>query len=125
MKFEEFMKTVSERAGLDREQAEKAVRATLNTLAQRLAGGEAKDLASQLPEELKETVLFTTGAGEGHRMHLEEFIARIADREGTSVDAARRHAKAVMATLHDAVTDEEFEEVAGQLGPEYRELVTA
>ena len=125
MNYGEFMKEVRERSGLDKEQAEKAVRATLNTLAQRLAGGEAKDLASQLPQELKTTVLVTTGAGEGEPMSLEEFVATVADREGCPPDAARDHVKAVMTTLKDAVTDEEFEEVMGQLDREYRALVAA
>ena len=125
MNYGEFMKEVRERSGLDREQAERAVRATLNTLAQRLAGGEAKDLASQLPEELKTTVMVTTGAGKGEPMSLQEFVATVADREGCPPDAARDHVKAVMATLRDAVTDKEFEEVMGQLDREYRVLVAA
>ena len=125
MRYDEFMKAVRERAGLDQDQAEKAVRATLNTLAQRLAGGEAKDLASQLPQELKDTVLLTTGAGAGQPLTLDEFLATVADREGCPVEAARRHVAAVMETLRDAVTHEEFDEVMSQLDKEYRTLVPA
>jgi len=40
MQHGEFMKDVRDRAGVDADRADKAVRATLNTLAQRLAGGE-------------------------------------------------------------------------------------
>jgi uncharacterized protein (DUF2267 family) len=123
MQYGEFMRSVTERSGLDRDQAEKAVRATLNTLAQRLAGGEAKDLASQLPQELKDTVMLTTGAGQGAPMSLDEFLETVAQREGCPVDRARVHAQAVMTTLKDAVTDEEFEEVMTQLDKEYRQLV--
>src|SRR4051795_4933844 len=76
MQYGEFMKDVRERAGVDDDRAEKAVRATFNTLAQRLAGGEPHDLASQLPEELKETVELTTGEGAGIRWDAHEFVAK-------------------------------------------------
>ena len=125
MNYGEFMKDVEERAGLDRDQAEKAVRATLNTLAERLKGGEPKDLASQLPEELKETVLLTAGRGSGMRIPVPDFIEIVADREGASPDEARKHIEAVMGTLRDAVTEGEFDDVMAQLDPEYQELVPA
>ena len=80
-----------ERAGVDEDWAEKAVRAALNTLAQRLAGGEPHDLASQLPEELKETVELTTGEGAGIRWDAHEFVAKVAAREGCSPEQAREH----------------------------------
>lgn len=55
MKYDEFIKEVQERGHMvSRESAEEAARATLRTLAERLAGGEPHDLASQLPEELAE-----------------------------------------------------------------------
>jgi uncharacterized protein (DUF2267 family) len=123
--YGEFMKDVEERAGLDRDQAEKAVRATLNTLAERLKGGEPKDLASQLPEELKETVLLTAGRGSGMRIPVPDFIEIVADREGAPPNEARGHIQAVMGTLRDAVTEGEFDDVMAQLDPEYRELVPA
>ncbi|MBW3601428.1 MAG: DUF2267 domain-containing protein [Actinobacteria bacterium] len=50
MKFDQFVKEVPTRAGLDStDHAEKAARATLSVLGERLAGGEPGDLASQLP----------------------------------------------------------------------------
>jgi uncharacterized protein (DUF2267 family) len=119
------MKEVRERSGLDKEQAEKAVRATLNTLAERLKGGEPKDLASQLPEELKETVLLTAGRGSGMHIPAPDFVEIVADRENAPPDEARKHIQAVMATLRDAVSEGEFEDVMAQLSPDYRELVPA
>jgi uncharacterized protein (DUF2267 family) len=123
--YGEFMKDVEQRSGLDRDQAEKAVRATLNTLAERLAGGEPKDLASQLPEPLKDTVLLTAGRGSGMRIPVPDFIEIVADREGASPDEARKHIEAVMGTLRDAVTEGEFDDVMAQLDPEYQQLVPA
>jgi uncharacterized protein (DUF2267 family) len=47
VRFDEFVKAVQESSGIDsREHAERAVRASLEVLGQRLAGGEAKDLGS-------------------------------------------------------------------------------
>ena len=52
-KYDEFIKQVQGRGHVEsREEAERATRATLQTLAERLAGGEPHDLASQLPPEL-------------------------------------------------------------------------
>jgi len=49
LNYDEFISQVQRRANLDsREEAERATRATLETLGERLAGGEAKDLAAQL-----------------------------------------------------------------------------
>jgi uncharacterized protein (DUF2267 family) len=123
MKFREFLDAVSERAGTDRDQAEKATRATLNTLAQRLAGGEPTDLADQLPSELKDTVMLTTYRGFGQSMSAKQFLETVAEREGCSAEEARPHVQAVMATLRDAVTAGEFDDITAQLGPEYRDLV--
>jgi uncharacterized protein (DUF2267 family) len=45
MKYDEFISQVQRRADLaSREEAERATRATMETLGERLAGGEAKDL---------------------------------------------------------------------------------
>jgi uncharacterized protein (DUF2267 family) len=53
MRYDELIGQVRERGRLDsREEAERATRAVLETLGERLAGGEPHDLASQLPQEL-------------------------------------------------------------------------
>jgi uncharacterized protein (DUF2267 family) len=125
MKDQEFMDKVRERTGLDEDQADKAVRATLNTLAQRLAGGEPKDLASQLPGELKEAMLLTTGRGMGEPLSVEQFVETVADREGCPPDAAQGHVRAVMETLREAVTEGEYHDLVAQLPQDYRPLVGA
>lgn len=52
MDHDEFIGQVQHRARLSsRGDAQTAVRATLETLAERLAGGEPSDLAAQLPDE--------------------------------------------------------------------------
>jgi uncharacterized protein (DUF2267 family) len=55
MKHDECIGQGQHRARLSsRGEAERATRATLETLAERLVGGEAKDLAAQLPPEIGE-----------------------------------------------------------------------
>jgi hypothetical protein len=55
MKHDEFVKEVQERGHMgSREEAESAIRATLQTLAERLKGEEAEHLASQLPPGVAE-----------------------------------------------------------------------
>jgi uncharacterized protein (DUF2267 family) len=125
VKYDEFMARVRRRTGLDEEQAERAVRATLNTLAQRLAGGEPKDFASQLPQELKNTTLLTTGAGEGLSLSPDEFVAKVAECEGVDPEQARKHVEAVLATLREAVTPGEWDDIEAQLGHQYRDLLSA
>ena len=52
---DQFLTTVQQKAGISRERAEAAARATLETLAERLSSGEARDVAAQLPPELAPT----------------------------------------------------------------------
>jgi len=123
MKQEEIVSAIRETGGFESpQQAESAVRATLKVLGERIAGGETKDLAAQLPPAFAEA-LPPTGAGE--RFGLSEFYRRVAQEEGGECTEAeaRRHARAVMAELKNAVTPPEFEQVAGQLPTEYAELL--
>ena len=55
MQYEEFLNKVQDRLGpAQPDEARRAIIATLETLGERISGGEASDLAEQLPEELKE-----------------------------------------------------------------------
>ncbi|HEY0471160.1 MAG TPA: DUF2267 domain-containing protein [Kribbella sp.] len=120
MKFHEMVAAVKRAADLpDNDQAERALRATLRTLGERLAGGEPFDLASQLPGELKDEL---PPQGPGDAFSLEEFYRRVARREGTDPETARRHARAVMAVLREAVSSGEFDDVLSQLPKEYADL---
>ena len=53
------------------------------------------------------------------RMSLEGFVDRVAQREGITPDAAREHARAVFATLREAIPEREFLDVTAQLPAEY------
>jgi uncharacterized protein (DUF2267 family) len=55
-------------------------------------------------------------------MSLDEFVRRVAEREGVTPAEARDHARAVFATLREAVGEEEFRDIRAQLPLEYAAL---
>ena len=71
MDSERFVNLVTQGAGIDRASAERTVRATLETLAQRISPGEARDLASQLAPELAPWLNATQRS---QRFDVDEFI---------------------------------------------------
>jgi uncharacterized protein (DUF2267 family) len=123
--YEEFMDRVEGRAGLGRTTAERAVDAVLETLAERIAAGEVEDLAQALPEELREPLTrgMNSGRGKAQRMSLDEFVGRIADREQAAWEDALEHARAVFATLREAVPEKEWSDVMAQLPRAYSEAL--
>jgi uncharacterized protein (DUF2267 family) len=121
VKYDQMVKTVDERAGLgDRTEAERTLRVVVQALADRLVGGEADDLLAQLPEPLKSEITVTP---EADPMNPQEFLQRVAGDLGLPVEEARDRTRAVFSTLHDAVTEGEWEEVVGQLDRKYAELI--
>jgi uncharacterized protein (DUF2267 family) len=122
VKYDEFIAQVQRRADLStHDEADRAVRATLETLAERLAGGEAKDLAAQLPSEIA-VYLEQPLAGAGQSYSLDEFFQRVSDREGIALPDATFHARVVCGLVSEVVTVGEIENVRAQLPAEFREL---
>jgi uncharacterized protein (DUF2267 family) len=118
MNHEQFVSSVAERAGVDPEHAEELTRAALATLAERITGGEARDLAAQLPVPLHNPLLSTDEEAEA--FSLDEFIRRTAQRAGTDRDTADIGVAAVMTTLRESVSSGEFDDVMSQLPQEFR-----
>lgn len=87
-------------------------RATLETLGQRLAGGEAGDLAAQLPAEVGHYLQQTT---DGERFGVDELIRRVSREEGVDLPNAIYHARAVISVLREAVSPGEMDHVRAQL----------
>ena len=115
MKYDEFISEVQHRAKLNsREDAVRATGAALETLGERLAGGEAKDLASQLPDELA-LYLERTYTGIQQSFSLDEFFWRVSQREGIDLSESTYHARVVIALLSEVVTMGEIENVKSQL----------
>jgi uncharacterized protein (DUF2267 family) len=123
LSIEQWLSRVADRAGVDREAARRVSEAVLEVLAERIAGGEVDDLRKEVPPELAAALLRGTSHTHGvaHRMSLEEFVRRIAQLEGVSEAEARRHARAVLSTLRDSVTQKEFRDLASELPRAYVE----
>ncbi len=120
MQYEEFVGQVQHRARLaTRPAAEKAVEATLRTLAERLTGGAAGNLAAQLPADIGRHL---TGArADGVELTLDAFFEKVAEREGVQTPEAVWHARCVLDVLEDA-TSGTLAKVRSQLPPEWNPL---
>jgi uncharacterized protein (DUF2267 family) len=115
---------VASHADLDRDAARRAIDAVLVTLAEHIAPGEVDDLIVRLPVELHAVLKAAKSRNPGHATHvsMEQFLAEVAEREGTTFLDAERHARAVLTELRRALGDEEFFDVTVQLPPEYARL---
>lgn len=122
MKYDEFMAQVQRRAEPGSvDVAELAVRAVLETLAERLAGGEAKDLASQLPPEIAMYLMQPMG-GAGESFSLDEFFTRVSEREDVELSEATFHARVVLGLVSEVVTMGEITNIRDQLPAEFGQL---
>jgi uncharacterized protein (DUF2267 family) len=121
VKLQEFVERVAERARIsDRFEAEKTAVVVLQALSDRLTGKEAHDLLAQLPAMFKELVIVSQSA---QPLSADEFVRRVSDDLAVSEDEARARIRAVFATLREAVTRGELEDVLAQLDPEYADLL--
>jgi len=98
--------------------AEDAVLATLSVLGERLKGGEARDLAAQLPADLADAV---QTSGPGDRFDAQEFCRRVAEREERDVSTAvaQQHVQVVFDVVLGSVSSGERDDVIAQLPEEY------
>jgi uncharacterized protein (DUF2267 family) len=121
MDFDDFLNLVANRADVGWDRAQALTDATLRTLAERISGGEAKDLAAQLPTELQPSL---SGAEETAEVFpVDEFVRRVAERAGVEEDAALNGARVVMVTVREAVTSGEWDDVLAQLPKHYSDLL--
>jgi uncharacterized protein (DUF2267 family) len=119
--YGEFIGGVAERANVSTDEAAALTRATLQTLADRISGGEAEDVAAALPEPLQ-SLLLPPRAKNAERFGLEEFVRRVSERAGVDAALGREGARAVFTTVRET-TDGEFGDVMLQLPREFEELV--
>ncbi|MBD1929266.1 DUF2267 domain-containing protein [Trichocoleus sp. FACHB-90] len=121
MNYNQFIKQVQSVAQLNYSQEEeRATRATLE-LRERIVGDEAKNLASQLPVELKDCLHGREGQN-GQYFSLKEFYQRVGEREGVSYTNAAIHARAVFTVLQAAVTPGELEDIRPNFSDDYQEV---
>jgi uncharacterized protein (DUF2267 family) len=124
MSYEDFVDRVAERAGIDRERAQRATDAVLEELAIRITGGQVEDLERLLAHELRPALERGRGrsGGAAKPLTLDTFLAEIARREGVDRGQATTQARAVLMTLREAVGEKEWHDTTAQLPDEYRLL---
>ena len=121
MEHDDFIDLVHERLDAPREVAERAARATLETLGQRLPANEAEDLAAQLPPPLAEFLHQT--AAQDDEFPVDEFYLRVAELGDLQPDEAEAQTKAVLAVLDDAVSAGQITDLIAALPADYGDLL--
>lgn len=123
MQHDEFIGHVQHRARLSsRGEAEKATKATLQTLAERLAGGAAENLASELPQHVADYLVGHHDMEVAEEMTLDEFFQRVSEREGVDLPKSIHHARAVIDVLQEAVSPGQIQNIRAQLPDEWDPL---
>lgn len=112
MDYERFLEIVQAEIGGDRDRAERATRAVLQTLGERIERGEARDLAVRMPPELAP---YIAAGARGEPFDAEEFVRRVAEREDVDARTAERDARVVLAALGQVVGPDELDDLAAQL----------
>lgn len=114
---DDLLGRVAARAGLDPERARRATEAVLETLAERISGGEVDDLERRLPPELRGALERGREGRDGaaRKMSLDDFLRRVGEREGATLPEARAHARAVLQAVREAVGDSEFADLRAEL----------
>ena len=117
MNYKEFVGQVQHRLEYAQfGQAVRATRAVLTTLGERLQEGEATDLASPLPMEIDR---YLTEADHGQRFDYQEFLDRVAEREGVDRSKANYHAQQLLAVVAADVPPGNLEKVRDQLPEDF------
>ncbi|TYB41951.1 DUF2267 domain-containing protein [Actinomadura chibensis] len=129
MRHEAFIGQVQDRARLSGHgEAERATRAVLETLGERIPEGLADNLAAQLPHEIGEHLRRTEvygGAGSGERFDRHDFIERVAARSGTDEPRSAYLARVVLEVTDEATQGGITRKVRDSLPADIRSLVTA
>ena len=128
MQYRAFIDQVRTRALLeDTAEAEKVIRATLETLGERIVATEVKALADHLPPEIgaylhQEEHERQAGEEEKGPMDLDEFYRRVARREGVARKDAVYHARVVASVLSAALPAAAFARLRSLLPDEFDHL---
>ncbi|MEO8379390.1 MAG: DUF2267 domain-containing protein [Acidobacteriota bacterium] len=122
MNHDEFVGQVQHLAHLpSRGDAETIIRATFETLGERLQSHAAAHVAAQLPVELGRHL---RGRAFEH-LSLHAFYGRVAERERSDVEKAAFHARCVLDALCGAVSPGTVEKIRRQLPQEFQAMLEA
>jgi uncharacterized protein (DUF2267 family) len=108
----DFISHVQQEAAATLPEAELAARATLETLAERVSGGEATDIAEQLPSELSP---WLDNPSKAERFDFVEFMRRVAERASVTLPVAEQYTRAVFRAISRTVSDDELHDLASEL----------
>ena len=118
MNHDEFVGQVQHRAHLpSRGDAETIIRATLETLRDRLQPKAAAHLAAQLPAEINRHL---RGGTLFEHLSLHDFYERVAEREQAGTDKAVFHARCVIDVVRDAISPGAVRKLEKQMPEEFR-----
>jgi uncharacterized protein (DUF2267 family) len=121
-----LVRSVAERTTLSREESADITRAVLEGLAGQLSEGEARRLATDLPEPLAGEVYAPRRRKKGaHPVRVNDFIRQLSGRTGLNDEDTRAGTGAVLAALRDALGKEDYGHLIGQLPSGYIGLMEA
>lgn len=114
-RHERFVVTIQQRTGIGWDKAERAAQATLETLAERVSAGVARDLAGRLPVAERR---WLQPRGDAQPLDPVAFVRRVAEREQTDPVTAEAHVRAVFLALARRIGGREADDLAAVLPPE-------
>ncbi|MGY0002318.1 DUF2267 domain-containing protein [Micromonospora sp. I033] len=124
MEYQDFINAVATRAKVSTDQAATVTRATLEALADRISAGQAENLAYQLPGGLDDCLRKPLRQDQVKAsLGFDDFVQRVADRPEVDRALADAGVGAVLTTLREAVTRDEFENAVAQLPKEFRQAI--
>lgn len=120
---QEFADIVQDEGDFEsRSAAREATEAVFRTFGERIAEGEAEDIAAYVPQEFRGWLLThepESAAGFG----LDEFYDRVAERGDVSKERAREWSEAVFDALAEQAPARELARIEVQLPPEYKTIM--
>jgi uncharacterized protein (DUF2267 family) len=126
MDVTELARDVAERTGLSREESADIVRAVLEGVSDQLSDGEARHLAVEVSEPLAaELAARPRHRTEAHPVSVDDFVRQVSARTGQPDREARAGVGAVLATMRQTLSDEDYGHLMGQLPSAYAELAQA
>jgi uncharacterized protein (DUF2267 family) len=126
MDLTETARAVAERTGLSREESADITRSVLDGLAGQVSAGEARHLATDLPEPLAaEVTAQRRRRAEAHPVSIDDFVRQVGARTGQPERDARAGTAAVLATLRDRLSNEDYRHLMAQLPAGYSGLAAA
>jgi uncharacterized protein (DUF2267 family) len=122
-----LIRAVAERTTLSREESADVTRAVLEGLADQLSVGEARRLADDLPGALAEQVQSPRRRRRkgAHPVGVDDFVRQLSEHAGLTEEEARTGAGAVLAALREALSEEDYQHLVGQLPAGYTDLEAA